>query len=71
MVLPEYYGMGLGTMITQKPDEAVDEAGGIIYGRARPGAAALIYREGYEVLKEVSYDLTDFGAEGRKTALYS
>jgi hypothetical protein len=30
-------------------------------------AAALFYREGYEVLKKVAYDLKDFRVEGEQT----
>jgi hypothetical protein len=63
MVLPEYHGMGLGTMLTEKINSVADEAGGIIYARARLGAAALFYREGYEGLKKVAYDLKDFGVD--------
>jgi hypothetical protein len=47
----------------EKINSVADEAGGIIYARARLGAAALFYREGYEGLKKVAYDLKDFGVD--------
>jgi len=67
MVRPTHHR--LGTLLTSKINSIADAANGIIYARARPSAAGLFYRNGYEVLERVDFDLGDFDGEG-KTAIF-
>ncbi|KAH8819253.1 hypothetical protein F5884DRAFT_760060 [Xylogone sp. PMI_703] len=70
MVRPEYQRRGFGRLLTEKCNEAADAEGVATYVRARPGAADLFIKMGYEVLERIDFDLNGFGAEGGKTAVF-
>lgn len=70
MVRPEYQRQGLGRLLTEKCNEIADERGGATYVRARPGAAGLFVQMGFETLERIDFDLSDYGLEGGKTAVF-
>ena len=69
MIDPAHQRKGLGRMLTDRCSEVADRLGVETWVRARPRAASLFFKEGYEVMRRIDFDLADFGAEG-KTAVF-
>lgn len=71
MVHPGYQRQGVGRLLTEKCNEIADRSGGVTYVRARPHAAAMFIQMGYEMLERIDFNLSDYGAVGGKTAVFT
>jgi hypothetical protein len=58
-------------MLTQKTNEVADEIGAATFVRARPAAAAVSQKIGFEILERIDFDLGNYGAEVEKTSCWA
>lgn len=63
MVRPGYQGQGLMRQLTKHCNAIADAAGKDMYAPARPGAAGVFFKEGFEVKGWVDCDMRKFGGE--------
>lgn len=64
MVDPAHQRKGVGRLLTQKCSKEADSRGAVTWVRARPKAASLFLKEGFEVVERINLDLAEHGAKG-------
>lgn len=65
MVDPAHQRKGAGRLLTQKCCDEADSHGAVTWVRARPKAASLFFKEGFEVVERINLDLAGYGAKGK------